>query len=220
LGTAVDGHAGTITFSNPTPIAIPATGDIGVGGPYPSPIVVSGITFTGSTIVVATVYGLTHTSIADVGMLLTGPKGQSVVLMDFVGSGEVDNATYTFADAASANLPFTGAPPSGTYLPTGYDGFGNIVAQPDTFDPPAPSSGYSSSGLSVFQGLDPNGTWNLYVQDFLPFDTGVLAGGWSLTIITAPVPEPSSFFLLEAGALSIGILSTLRAALSVQKGTA
>jgi hypothetical protein len=205
LGTAGVSRAASITFSNPTPIAIPATGDIGVGSPYPSPIVVSGVAFTSSTIVIATVFDLTHTSIADVGMLLVGPGGQSVVLMDFVGSGEVDDVTYTFADAASGYLPFVGAPPSGTYLPTGYDAFGNIVAQPDIFAPPAPSSGYSGSGMSVFQGLDPNGIWKLYAQDFLPVDSGVLAGGWSLTFITAPVPESSSFFLFGAGALLLGL---------------
>jgi subtilisin-like proprotein convertase family protein len=200
--------ATTITFFSPAPIAIPGSGDSGPGAPYPSTITVSGLTDPIVSVTV-TIFGLSHTSIADVGMLLVGPGGQSVVLMDFVGSGEIVNMTYIFDDAAADFMPFTGAPSSGSYKPTAYDADGNIVAQSDTFDPPAPSSGYSASGLSVFSGLDPNGVYSLFVEDFIVGDVGVLANGWAVTLTTG-VAEPSSFMLLGAGIGLIAIVAWRR----------
>src|SRR6185295_4007794 len=120
------------------------------------------------------------------------------------------DTTYTFADDAAEHLSFTGVPSSGTYKPTAHDFFGNIVSEFDTFDPPAPSSGYSSIGLAIFNGLPPNGLYSLYVQDFFDADTGVVAGGWSLTIITQAVPEPGSFSLLAAALLGLMLVRSRR----------
>ena len=36
----------------------------------------------------------------------------------------------------------------------------------------------------MFDGIDPNGTWNLYVADGYSGDSGELAGGWSLSVAT------------------------------------
>jgi Ca2+-binding RTX toxin-like protein len=36
--------------------------------------------------------------------------------------------------------------------------------------------------LSAFNGTNPNGAWQLFVQDDVGWDSGSIAGGWSLTI--------------------------------------
>src|SRR5262249_14161987 len=91
-------HADMMTFNNLTPVAIPGSGTQGPGAPYPSAISVSGLTGP-ITDVTVTLNNLTHTFIPDVGVLLVGPGGQSVVLMDFVGTLGVFNVTYTLSDA-------------------------------------------------------------------------------------------------------------------------
>jgi subtilisin-like proprotein convertase family protein len=173
--------ADTFTFSNTNTITIPAgapTVTLGPATPYPSPINVAGLGGT-VTHVTVTLTGLTHTAIQDVGVLLVGPIGENVELMNFAGFGS-STSTLTFDDAASASLPFFGAIPTGTYTPS-------VFSQALVYAAPAPARPYGSA-LSVFNGVDPNGTWSLYVQDFAPEDVGSMSG-WSLTITTGKTPE-------------------------------
>jgi len=44
--------------------------------------------------------------------------------------------------------------------------------------------------LSAFNGGSPNGTWALYVLDDSPGNSGVISGGWSLTITTVVPVSP------------------------------
>jgi hypothetical protein len=48
---------------------------------------------------------------------------------------------------------------------------------------PLPSPPYPGT-LNVFNGTVPNGTWELFVQDFVSGDAGNIAGGWSISITT------------------------------------
>jgi uncharacterized repeat protein (TIGR01451 family) len=48
----------------------------------------------------------------------------------------------------------------------------------------APSPPYGTT-LSVLNGGNPNGTWELFVQDVSPLDTGIISNGWSLALTTA-----------------------------------
>jgi subtilisin-like proprotein convertase family protein len=149
-------------FSNPGVITIP---DFGPATPYPSSIPVSGLTGIVSQVTV-TLRGVSHTFPFDLDVLLVGPGGQSVVLASGVGGdAAIGNLTVTFDD--------TGAP--GTFPPT------NLFPELSFFLAPLPPYG---SALAVFEGTTPSGIWKLFVQDSLPFDQGVIAGGWSLTITT------------------------------------
>ena len=55
--------------------------------------------------------------------------------------------------------------------------------------------------LSVFNGVNPNGTWSLYVFDDLGGDIGNFNGGWTLRITTdscQPTMTPELFESLNA----------------------
>jgi subtilisin-like proprotein convertase family protein len=172
-GVTAFSNAGAITIPNP-----PSTGaSTGVpSAPYPSTISVSGITGT-VTKVTATLNSFSHTFPSDVDVLLVGPGGQKLLLMSDVGGGtDAVGATLTFDDSAAA---IGATVVSGTFRPTN-SGTG------DAFPAPAPAGPYPDPQLlSVFNGVDPNGTWSLFVVDDASLDIGSIAGGWSLTITTA-----------------------------------
>jgi subtilisin-like proprotein convertase family protein len=181
LGTSF--YLGTLTITNPSAtnpatIQIPASGTMGPGAPYPSTVLVSGVTGTITKLTV-TLIGLTHTYPADVGVLLVGPTGTNVVLMSDCGAGNgISDVTLTFDDSAASSLPKSGQITSGTYLPT------DLNAGSENFPSPAPGSPFGQT-LSGFNGLNPNGAWSLYVQDEALGDTGNLAQGWQLSITTS-----------------------------------
>ncbi|MEN1939418.1 hypothetical protein AAIE21_29000, partial [Paenibacillus sp. 102] len=168
----------TATFSNLSPIVIP---DSGIATPYPSSINVTGLS-GGVTQVTVTIIGLTHTFPDDVDILLVGPQGQNVMLMSDAGNGfTVNNVILTFNDFAQSLLPDETQIVSGTFQPTNYSG-GIEPIPVDFFPSPAPPPPYGST-LSVFNGIDPNGVWNLFVfDDFFIFEGSIL--GWTLNITT------------------------------------
>lgn len=178
------------TFSNPTPIVIPAVGTSGVASPYPSTISVSGVGTSLAGLAV-TLTGLAHSFPDDIDMLLVAPDGRAFRLLTDCGGNPVAvGLTLTLSDAATNPLPDFGPLVSGVFRPSSYGG-GPI---PDTFPPPAPPGAQvappdegEDSFASVFGGTDPNGTWSLYVLDDASGDSGSISGGWSLTITATPV---------------------------------
>jgi len=178
------GVSSVSTFSNATPIIIPNPPSTGAStgapaAPYPSNINVAGLTGTVSKVTV-TLSNLSHTFPDDIDVLLVGPLGQKLLLMSDVG-GSVDlvNVTLTLDDAAAASLPDAGPLVTGTFKPTN-------IGTGDLFPAPAPAGPYPDPQLlSIFNGLNPNGTWSLYVVDDLGGDIGNMAGGWSLSITTS-----------------------------------
>lgn len=205
LGTT---SAGSPTpFSNPATVTIPASGTGASTGapatPYPSNIVVSGLT---GTILKVTVNlnNLNHTFPSDVDMLLVGPGGQNLIIMsDVIGGTDWVNINYTLDDAAATAIPGSGTPASGTFKPT------NITTG-DVFPAPAPAGPYSNpttagtaTFASVFNGTNPNGTWSLYVVDDASTDIGTM-GGWTINITTAqPVCNSQSCTITAPTSMTI-----------------
>ncbi|MDX6271235.1 MAG: hypothetical protein QOD28_2458 [Acidobacteriota bacterium] len=165
-------------FSNPAGITIldtPRVGGIAPSSPYPSTIAVAGLVGT-VTKVTVTLTNFAHTFPNDTDMLLVGPGGQKLLLMsDVGGTAAVTSRTFTLDDAAAGTIP--GGIANGTYRPTN-SGTG------DTFPAPAPAGPYTDPQLlSVFNGVNPNGVWSLYVADDVSGDAGSI-GSWSLNITT------------------------------------
>jgi subtilisin-like proprotein convertase family protein len=179
----------TRTFSNPTPIAIPQGAPTTLSGsafPYPSVITIGGFTNGVIRDVNVTLLNLTHGYLHDLNILLAPahlPGRRAFVLgdVDTTGGGGT-NLTLIFDDQAAQALSEFAPFGSGTYRPTS---FGN----PNDF----PGQGANgNSALSVFNGADPNGDWQLFVVDDADNAAGQLAGGWSLEI-TAEVDRQITY---------------------------
>jgi hypothetical protein len=92
------------------------------------------------------------------------------------GSFAMTNTRLTFVDQLSGVVPQSALVGDGTYRPIDY-------RTSDLFFPPAPAGPYGKT-LNLFHGTNPNGTWSLYVQDDQAADSGVITGGWILSIAT------------------------------------
>jgi uncharacterized repeat protein (TIGR01451 family) len=165
----------TTTFTNAAAITIP---DSGKATPYPSTIIVTGLTGA-VTRVTATLRGYSHSWPDDVDVLLVGPGGQKIMLMGDCGGGNARNGVLlAFDDSASSSVPDSTAIPSGTYKPTNND------STSDNFPSPAPGAPFATT-LAAFNGQNPNGNWSLYVQDDGSLDSGSITQGWTLSVTTS-----------------------------------
>ena len=206
VGVIVSGWSLTIsngiTAQNLAPINIP---DSGLGSLYPSGVNVSEQTGTVTKVRVL-LHNFTHTAPQDVDLLLVAPNGRSVILMSDVGGNfPVSDVSLTFDDAAPNPLPNNGQIVSGAFKPTNIGGG-------DAFPPPAPSNAPSGNNLSSFNGINPNGTWNLYLVDDSGGNAGVVAGGWSLALTTGmacplTISPESQVFAHTGGAGSFAVSS-------------
>jgi Ca2+-binding RTX toxin-like protein len=190
--------ASAVVFSNPGSIAINDAGADGTGNsvpanatPYPSNIVASGVSGA-VTDVNVTLKGFSHSFPDDVGILLVSPSGAALLLQDGAGDDpDVSGVNTTFDDSASALLPDNTAWASGTYKPTSY-------YADDPFPTPGPGTAYNNPNpavggrtlASTFNGSAANGTWRLFVRDFVNGENGVISGGWSLELNNPPPLPP------------------------------
>jgi uncharacterized repeat protein (TIGR01451 family) len=183
------------SFQNAAAVSIPGQG---VATPYPSTIVVSGLTAAVQHVRV-TLTNLTHTYPDDLDILLVGPDGQGVILMsDAGGDRPISNVRLVFDDGTLAVLPDESDIVSGISRPTDYE------PGVDVFPAPAPAGPYGTN-LAVFNGINPNGAWSLYILDDTRKDSGLLAGGWRIELATAtPIADLSVTMLDLPDPVAVG----------------
>ena len=181
LGAPVGGAP--VTF-NGGAIANPGAGTVGNAAPYPSAVVVSGL--SGNKKIKVELTGLNTTYPGDMDWVLVGPGGQNFMFMsDALSSFTTQsNANVVFKDDAAAVIPATGANNlNGEWRPTNHD------TTTDTFTAPAPTSGYNNpapAGSATFASVygtnsaSWNGTWNLFGRDDVSGDVATITG-WKLT---------------------------------------
>jgi len=191
IACPVGALAQTTTHTNAAAITIPA---FGTATPYPSVINVAGATANISYMTVR-LNGFAHTFPTDVQVLLVSPTGQKTMLLSGVGGGvDVAGINLVFNQDA-ATQPTTGVQLlPGTYRPRNFVGV-NLPG-------PAPVGPYTAD-LTVFNGLNANGTWTLYVNDRAIGDSGAIATGWSMTFNdTVREPGPIGTAITYQGQLT------------------
>jgi subtilisin-like proprotein convertase family protein len=172
----------TASFCNSAAITINTGSLPSTATPYPSTINVSGLTGT-ITKVTVTLNNYTHPFPDDVDVLLVSPTGESAIIMSDAGGSTCANCpvTLTLDDAAATQLPNSNIPTplaSGTFRPADF-----TSTPADAWPAPAPTPpAAGSAALSAFNGIDPNGTWSLYVVDDTVANAGAINGGWCLDI--------------------------------------
>lgn len=166
------------TFANASALQIPENGP---SMPYPSIIEVTNARGYVNRATVS-LNGITHSFPRDLNVLLVAPNGTSVLLMSGAGGERaLTNVNLAFADNAAA-LPEDAQIASGTWSPTS---FGEVTSLPS----PAPGTPYNAT-LSKLLGCPANGTWSLYVYDETPGDSGMIAGGWNLSLELLDMVNP------------------------------
>jgi len=169
---------------------------------FPSVVSLSGIDALESIIDVrVTLNNKTHAFAEDLEITLAF-GGVVIDLMRDAGDSDPVAGSITFRSGA-APIPdndLTG-PYSGEYGVSVYPG--DFSGRTTT----APAETDTVSGLAAFNGLSPNGDWSLYIFDDSDTSTGSTQGGWTLSVETETIPEPSSIAFLVAGA---SLLATRR----------
>ena len=197
------------SFTNPAPITI---NDSGAATPYPSTITVSGFDCQVVSHITLTLNGLTHTNPEDLNMMLVALNGNKCVFMaDVGGSGDVSNITVIFDDAAATTVSAQLVP--GTFKPTADNNsalspFPAPAPQPVLTDYAQPQS--TATFTNSFNGINPNGSWDLYIFDDFAQDSGSISNGWTLNI-TSDSTAPTISLSANPAVIAPGQSSTLTA---------
>jgi subtilisin-like proprotein convertase family protein len=147
---------------------------------------------------------LTHNSTVSILLNRVGRTAGSAVGYPDGGFGPTtQGARFTLDDQTGTDVhlyrtvPFTlnGGQLAGTWQPDGR--FIDPLSTGATFDSTA-----RSNNLGLFNGMNPNGTWTLYLADVSSGGEGTLVS-WGMDIVTSAVPEPSFGGLICCAAAAI-----------------
>ncbi|MBL8242468.1 MAG: Ig-like domain repeat protein [Bryobacterales bacterium] len=168
-----------LRYCNTSAVTFPNTLNAS-GSPYPTRISVNGVAGTLQKVTVE-LNGLSHQFPDDVDMMLSGPNGNSLILLSDVGGSTAVNGVNLVLDSTSANQ-LTDGPTlvSGTFQPADFQ------VGADTFAAPAPTANvFSASAVTLggaFNSINPNGIWTLFTTNDSAGAQGggSLANGWCL----------------------------------------
>lgn len=151
-------------------------GSVSAATPFPSVKFVTGAPAS-VTKVTVTLKGFSHANPDDVLIMLCHtPTGKTCYLLaNAGGTADVNNADIIFDDAAGSQIPDAGPMVAGTFKCSAYLPAASLPA-------PAPQQPYGTN-LAVFNGINGNGAWALWVGDDTALDVGQIALGWDLTIV-------------------------------------
>ena len=182
-----------ILFSNNDPIDIGP--DMGDATPYPSCITVPeqcGLIGDFPSSVQVTLDGFRHQKPMEVEILLVGPDGTKCMIMgrvggiEEVGFGQI--ILIIFSDGALNEIPTDSFPENTlSFKPSCLlcDFNGSDVSGHDL-----------PKQLSIFNGMDAQGDWCLYVYDSSISDGGNLINGWTITfILTQSLISGKDYFI-------------------------
>ena len=164
----------TVTFTSTAPITLPGSG---IANPYPSEIVVKGLKKGKILDVNVLINGYSEPVPDDIDVLLAASQlsGLNAIIMSDVGAAQaVTNINLVLDDAAASPMPDGPGLTSGTFQPT------NASGSADLFPSPAPTPS-GNSLLSVFNNQNPNGTWQLFINDNAGNGAGSITS-WGLEI--------------------------------------
>lgn len=170
-------------FNNSTPFDVP---DLGPATLYPSTIEVSGMDEYLSDIQVTFPFIFYVGDYEEMEMLLESPDGQQFLLMSDVDLGPFFGlfTDLTFSLTAEQVIDRQTADSNNPFLPSDY---GNT---PDTI--PAPGPGIVDGlpkHLYPLEGINPNGTWKLYVYNSRENEvSGAFNEGWGIIITSSAEP--------------------------------
>ena len=167
----------TRSISSDGQIDIPGAGTFGPANPYPTTIDVDAFEKFENvkiTDVNLTLKGVQHERTENIDVLLVHKDRRALVMADPGNSTDVSDLTITLDDEAGTDLPDGAVLTSGVFRPGNQSGG-------DDFPAPAPVPN-GNVALSTFDGADPDGQWQLFIQDDAGFDTGRITGGWELAI--------------------------------------
>lgn len=163
-----------VTFDGTGNLPIPPGAPAQTVGITQSPCIVSGIGVIGSCVTIDNVtINLTHTFVGDIGILIVAPSGEFLDLSTGNG-GAGDNYTNTvFSDNAGTFITSSAPPYTGTFKP---EGRATTLNNPYSNAPPLGTHTFANT----FTGINADGVWTLYVNDYVAADYGELIS-WSIT---------------------------------------